>query len=53
MKKILVVLGMSVGGWIGWELGAFVSTFMAFVISVIGTGLGLYLVNRFSTQYLS
>lgn len=52
VKKILVVIGMTAGGWIGWELGAFVSTFTAFVTSVIGTGLGLYVVNRFSHQYL-
>lgn len=52
MRTILVMVGMSAGGWIGWELGALVSTFLAFVVSVVGTGLGLYLVNRFTRQYL-
>ncbi|NIT88988.1 MAG: hypothetical protein GWM92_15950 [Gemmatimonadetes bacterium] len=52
MNKLLMIVGMSVGGWVGWELGALVSTFVAFVVSVIGTAIGLYAVNRFSKHYL-
>lgn len=52
MRRVLAVVGMAAGGWIGWELGALVSTFTAFIVSVVGTGLGLYAVNRFSRQFL-
>lgn len=52
MSKLLAFIGMTLGGWVGWELGAVVSTFVAFVVSIVGTGLGLYLVNRFSSEYL-
>jgi hypothetical protein len=46
MKKILDLIGMSAGGWLGWWLGAMVSFFMGFVVSVVGMGAGLYAVRR-------
>jgi hypothetical protein len=51
MKGIFAFIGMTVGGWIGWVIGARVSTFTAFVLSVVGTGAGLYLANRFTGRY--
>jgi hypothetical protein len=35
------LLECPVGGWIGWALGAQVSIFVAFIVSMVGTGLGL------------
>ena len=32
MKGFLNLFGMSVGGWIGWALGAQVSFFAAFIV---------------------
>ena len=52
MTKLLALIGMSVGGWVGWAVGARVSIFTAFIVSMIGTGVGLYAANRFSKQYL-
>ena len=46
MKRILDLIGMSAGGWLGWYAGALVSVFTAFIVSVVGTGLGLYLMRR-------
>ena len=43
MRKILAFLGATVGGWVGWYLGAPVSIFAAFMLSMIGTGVGMYL----------
>ena len=51
MSRILAFIGMTAGGWIGWEIGALVSTFTAFVVSVVGTGLGLYAARRFTDRY--
>lgn len=45
-------LGMSVGGWIGWQLGALVSFFTAFMVSMVGTGLGLYGAYKLGQYYL-
>ena len=47
MKKLQAILGMSIGGWLGCQIGALVSLFTAFIVSVIGAGVALYLVNRF------
>jgi len=46
MKKILDLIGMSAGGWLGWALGATMGLFMGFVVSMIGTGAGLYAMRR-------
>ena len=47
MKGFLNFFGMSVGGWIGWALGAQVSIFTAFIVSImVGTGLGLFYTRR-------
>ena len=37
---------MSIGGWLGWTVGAAVSFFTAFMISMVGTGVGLYAIRR-------
>lgn len=46
MKKIMNLLGMTVGGWIGWAIGAPVSIFLAFIVSIVGTGVGLYFAQK-------
>jgi hypothetical protein len=51
MTKVLAFFGMSIGGWIGWALGAPMGMFAAFILSIVGTGLGLYLGKRIATDY--
>ena len=46
MKGLLSFMGMSLGGWVGWFLGAQISFFIAFVVSMVGTGAGLYYTQR-------
>ena len=46
MKGFLNLFGMSVGGWIGWALGAQVSFFTAFIVSMVGTGVALFYTQR-------
>jgi hypothetical protein len=43
---------MTVGGWIGWALGALVSIFTAFMLGVVGTGLGLWVARRAAKRFL-
>jgi hypothetical protein len=52
MKKILNLCAMSLGGWIGWAVGARIGIFTAFIISLIGTGAGLYAAMRINHHFL-
>lgn len=51
MGKLLAILGMTVGGWIGWAVGARFGLFAAFVLGVVGTGAGLYVGRRVANDY--
>ena len=50
MSKLLAVLGATVGGAIGWWLGARVGTMTAFIVSTVGTGLGVYAGRRIAAS---
>lgn len=50
MSKLLMLLGSSVGGAIGWWLGARVGIMTAFFLSVLGTGVGLYVGRRLAER---
>jgi len=52
MSKLLVLLGATVGGAIGWWLGARVGTMTAFIVSTVGTGLGVYAGRRIAASVL-
>lgn len=51
MEKLLVFLGLSVGGWLGWTLGAPFGLFAALFLGVVGTALGLYAGRRIARDY--
>jgi hypothetical protein len=42
LGTLLSLAGATIGGWIGWLLGSSVSFFVAFLLSVVGTGVGMY-----------
>ncbi len=52
MTKILSFVGSFVGGSVGWWLGAFFGIMTAFTISMVGTGLGIYIGRRIATEYM-
>ena len=52
MNRILNLAGMTAGGGLGWAMGARVSIFTAFVVSVLGTAPGLYLAQRVTRALL-
>jgi hypothetical protein len=52
MSKLAAFIGMTVGGAIGWYAGAIVGFWTAFVLSTVGTGVGLYVARRAAQQYL-
>lgn len=48
---MLGFIGATVGGYAGWALGARFGTMTAFIISIIGTGIGIYAGNRTASNY--
>jgi uncharacterized membrane protein YeaQ/YmgE (transglycosylase-associated protein family) len=53
MKKMFGLLGMTVGGWLGWVIGAPISIFTAFIVSIVGTGVGLYIAHKVARQFMA
>ena len=51
MGRLLAILGMTVGGWIGWTLGDRFGLFTAFILGIIGTGIGLYAGRRIANDH--
>jgi hypothetical protein len=52
MSKVLAFIGATVGGAVGWWLGDRVGLMTAFLLSMVGTGVGMYAGIRFARQYL-
>jgi hypothetical protein len=46
MSKLLAWAGATVGGAVGWWAGDPLGLFAAFILSIVGTGVGLYLGRR-------
>jgi uncharacterized membrane protein YeaQ/YmgE (transglycosylase-associated protein family) len=51
MAKLLGLIGLMLGGWIGWAMGATFSTIAAFFLSIVGSGVGLYIGRRLASDY--
>ena len=43
---MLKFAGMTAGGWLGWFIGAPISIYTAFMVSIVGTGGGLYYTQK-------
>ena len=46
MTKLMGFLGATIGGYVGWALGARFGVMTAFMLSMVGTGLGIYVGRR-------
>jgi hypothetical protein len=46
MNKMLAFIGATIGGYVGWGLGARVGIVTAFMVSMVGTGIGIYYGRR-------
>ena len=51
MKKLFGFLGATVGGYAGWALGALYGTMTAFIVSMVGTGIGIYAGARIAREF--
>ena len=50
--RLLMFVGMTVGGAVGWWLGSYGGIWMALVVSAIGSLAGVYVVYRLTRDYL-
>ena len=51
MRKLMPVVGAWAGGWLGWVIGATVSSLAGFFLSMIGAGLGMWFTARWASRY--
>jgi hypothetical protein len=51
MAKILGFAGSFLLSSVGWWLGAFFGTMTAFMLSIVGTGVGIYVGRRIAADY--
>jgi hypothetical protein len=51
MGKLGGFIGSTIGGYIGWALGARFGFTTAFMVSMVGTGLGIYYGRRVAQYY--
>lgn len=49
--KIMILLGSTIGSSIGWWIGSFDGTMMAFFVSTIGTGFGIWAGRRLAIHF--
>lgn len=42
VKKLFVLIGSTVGSYAGWAVGSPFGTFTAFMVGMVGTGVGIY-----------
>ena len=52
MEKIITTLGAFIFSWLGWWIGAQISIMTAFMVSMVGTGFGIYAGRRVTRHYL-
>ncbi len=53
MKKLCIIIGITVFGWIGWWIGAKIGFMTAYMVSILGSMLGVYVGLRIYRDYLS
>lgn len=52
MEKLIVIIGSTLGGSVGWWIGSGVGITTAFCVSMVGTGVGVYYSRRFARNIL-
>jgi hypothetical protein len=51
MSKLLMLAGSTAGSYAGWWLGGHIGIMTAFMLSVAGTGVGLFAGRRVARNY--
>ena len=50
MRKIFIFVGATIGSYAGWALGAHAGIMTAYMLSMVGTGVGMYAGHRTAKQ---
>jgi uncharacterized membrane protein YeaQ/YmgE (transglycosylase-associated protein family) len=53
LNRLLWFVGATAGGWIGWAVGEPVGTMTAFMLSIVGTAIGVIVARRLADRMLS
>jgi uncharacterized membrane protein YeaQ/YmgE (transglycosylase-associated protein family) len=51
MGKLLGFVGATVGSYLGWWIGSSYGIMTAFIVSMVGTGVGIYAGRRVASHY--
>jgi predicted MFS family arabinose efflux permease len=51
MKKLLILIGMTLGGWVGWWLGDRFGVMTAFIVSTLGSLIGVVLAWKVGRRF--
>ena len=51
MSRLFAFFGALIGGYAGWALGSLVGFMSAYVLSIAGTGVGIFAGRRFARRY--
>lgn len=52
MGKLFSFVGATIGSYAGWYMGAKVGFTTAFILSMVGTGIGMYFGHRIAKDYV-
>jgi hypothetical protein len=52
MKAMVWMVATTIGGAVGWWIGAFVGIFTAVSLSALGSGVALFYAQRLANEYL-
>ena len=52
MTKLFSFIGATLGGYVGWWIGARAGFMTAFLLSMVGTGFGMYYGKRAADHWL-
>ncbi len=53
MKKFVLLISITIFGWAGWWLGYNIGIMTAYLMSVAGSLIGVYVGVRFNQNYLN
>jgi hypothetical protein len=53
MSKLIIIVGMTTLGWVGWWIGDKIGIMAGFLLSGIGSVVGIYVGWRINRDYLS
>jgi hypothetical protein len=53
MGKLFAFIGATIGSYAGWFLGARIGLTTAFMVSMVGTGIGMYYGHLIAKNYIS